>query len=223
MAQIFADTFETGDFSAWSWTTVNGTGASLTVAGAAARAGSYGMIAEGLTGGQNWNAYPVRTITPPASNVIHARFWLNIQTVTAGGGLRIFRFNGSGLFNLFRIADYYGSWNAYLRRKDGDTETISISGGIPTAQWVKFDVLYDVSGANPNLKVWQDNAEIINFTDMTAGTTGMPDELQIGGSEEAWSQTATLWFDDVALWDDANNIPTAAAVAAPRLMLLGAG
>jgi hypothetical protein len=213
MAQILSSGLETGNLSEWTGTTTQGTGVTLEANTTAKRSGTYGLFSSGTTGGITWVSRVFQNFSGLTSNYFHFQFRLYIATANTNGTLQFCRINSSTHFNYLRLTrSSTPTWRAHIKQRDGVATNSVVTGGIPTGQWVKIDILLDRSTSGTNVwKMWVDDVLKVDYSDSTTGTGDAPNEITLGLAEDAWPATGTAYYDDVYVWDDADNIPGASS------------
>ena len=155
---IFADGFESGNFSAWSAATTNG--GRLSVTTNAAMVGTFGMQAVI----NNTTPMYVSNTSPTAETSYHARFYFNPQlTVTGSGGHNILIALNGNNSTVFRVM---------YRLNNGQTQvraSVTRSGGTSNTSWVSINP----NAANYIEVAWQSssNATLQLYTNGTLRQT----------------------------------------------------
>ncbi|MCL4561972.1 MAG: multicopper oxidase domain-containing protein [Chloroflexi bacterium] len=126
---IFADGFESGNFSAWS--TTGGTTANLSVISGGAQAGSYLMRAQVSGGASGY----VQDNTPFVDGSYHARFYFNPNGYSTGNG------NNPGVVTIFNGLNSTGTaiFQIQYRRSNNTGYQVRLSvtraGGTTNTNW----------------------------------------------------------------------------------------
>jgi uncharacterized protein YjiK len=195
--QIFADSFESGNFSAWSSSTVDL--GDLSVTGAASLVGSRGMQA---TIDDNTSIY-VTDDRPNAEPRYRARFYLDPNSIQMAGGDNHYIFYGfSGTSTIvLRLQLRFSSGNYQLRaalRNDASTWTNSNWIAISDAShFIEVDWrAATAAGANSGgLTLWIDGSERANLNGVDNDTRRI-DRVRLGAVAGIDTGTrGTYYFD----------------------------
>ncbi len=205
---LFADGFESGDFSAW--TNVNIGNGNLTVCGAAASEGSYGMCAAST----NNKRKQVIDSVPDDELRYYASFTLDPNGITIGGAanrIRVFQGRMDTAFPFIVLLRYIsGTYQVRLRlaNDDGsyvDTAWWTITDAPHTigVDWRKDSIpgAIDGFGALYIDNTWYETINLVD-NDMLAirGT-----RLGITSRMDGVTMTSTLYFDD--FYSDSDGYP----------------
>jgi hypothetical protein len=187
---IFADGFESGSFSAWTSTT--GTG--LSVTGAAARTGLYGMqaVIGGGTGGYVTNG------TPVLDAQYHARFYFN-RNGTAANGSTLVIFQGvdaTGL-SLFQVQYRTSGGTPQVRYGVRSGNGLTFTGWQPilSTGWNWIEIAWQ-AGASATASLTL-NGTLYTLTGLNTAVFRL-DAVRLGPSANLGNVTGTLYFDDFA-------------------------
>jgi N,N-dimethylformamidase beta subunit-like protein/fibronectin type III domain protein len=184
---VFADGFETGATNAWNLAVGTGT---ISVTGAAAHAGSYGLR---LHNDPGQYGVVVKTLGSAQADTLTS-FWVRIGSTAGIQELAEARDQSSSqiMWGLFYDGNRRG-FLFYPRSGTGSTEIFTGIGSAPTAAWIKVEIEYTatatggarihlngatqpgwgVSGdynrsANlQRLQLWNDGANDVDFDDIT--------------------------------------------------------
>jgi hypothetical protein len=157
---IFADSFESGSFSAWKSTSTNG--GNLSVSPAAAMLGSFGMQA--VIG--NTAAMYAQDKTPNAEPRYRARFYFNPNGITmAAGDMHTIFYGFSGTTSVLRVDFLYDGAVYQVRARALDnastwsaTPWFTISNG-PHAIEFDWQAATAAGANNGSLTLWLDGVQ----------------------------------------------------------------
>jgi len=194
---IFADSFESGNFSAWSANTADG--GDLSVSAAAALVGTRGMQAVI----DDNNAIFVTDDTPNAETRYRARFYFDPNSIAMAGGNNHFIFSGyTGASTLVvRVQFRFSSGNYQMRaalRNDASTWTNTNWFTITNdSHFIELDWrAATAAGANNGgLTFWIDGVQRANLTTMDNDTRRI-DRVRLGAITGIDTGTrGTYYFD----------------------------
>jgi hypothetical protein len=189
---IFADSFESGNFSAWSSNTNDG--GDLSVSPAAALVGSQGMQAVI----DDNNAIYVTDDTPNAEPRYRVRFYFDPNSISMAGGDNHFIFQGyAGSSTLIlRIQFRFSSGNYQIRtalRDDGsgwtNTNWFTISDAV---HFVELDWW---AASNGGLTLWIDGTQRADLTGVDNDTRRI-DRVRLGAAAGIDTGTRGTYFFD---------------------------
>lgn len=224
MTTLFSDTFESNDFSAWTSTSISGTGSAVATNTTAAQAGTYGFQATKPNTSNNGNAQAVKDGITGSGGKIWLEFYLKIASISndnVSGLIEIH--NGSNNIVELYVITNASTFEVQFRKKDGSMTAGMAVGTLSTATWYKIGVWADYSLATPEFKVYLNDAQVgSTVTDASSGSVSTTTlQLKVGFIEWTWNGSATLYYDGVIMSD----VESGAPPAAPRrlLSLLGVG
>ena len=160
MTQIFFDGFETGDKSAWGYSTND-----VTVVSTTANSGTYSAYCAPTTEYRAWMAADLST---SSQSECFARFYFKLHSAGDSQGYNVLRFlnaDESSELNLWinrSGSNYYFSLNG-----DGISQTFSASPLISLDVWHYVEVRRKVGSGNGIISLWYDGAQIYNTTNAT--------------------------------------------------------
>ena len=199
--QLFADGFESGNFSSWT-SAQAGTGGSAVVQTATKRTGSYaaGFSAVGTTGSYGY----ARKNLGSAHGEVRVGLDVNIASEGASGGnvpiVRLFNASGTRILSLYR--QNLASDKLYVQHSGAYNTT---TGVLPLNTWRRFEVHIIVNGAGSTVEIWSNGVLIHRTLLANLGTSGVQ-TIQIGNDTSG--QAFSAFIDDVVVTDGAA-LPTA--------------
>lgn len=215
--EIFHITHEVGDLSEYTSTVTDG--GDLSVTGAAALVGDYGLSAliDG-TGG----IYGEIEYTQIATGVYRWRFYVDPNGLTMAGGDEFYlcrmtkqETSTRADVNLKYSSGYY--INARVREDDGTNRVTADYAITDDVHYIECLVEY-ASGPTGNdgiLTLWIDGVQKESITDVDLDSRSQPDEAFLGPHSNIDAGTSgTLYLDDFVLRDDSTEIGAAPAAAA---------
>jgi hypothetical protein len=213
---LFADTFESGDFSAWDGTyTLNG--GQATVQGTTVFEGAYAARFD--IGSQNsGDANCWRNQAFPASNQITIDgwyYWLD-REASFDGDIRLMAlWNGTDDVPLASVEyDHLNEYYLRVHKRDNTAATVAFSTQGPEYQtWGRLRLCFDTSGTNPIASVYLNNTLVASYEDTSSGTVRVPDQYYHCAKNWVGSYQGIVLFDRAAAWDSAPQATTAATIA----------
>lgn len=176
MAQMFADGFESNDYSAWTGTTVTGT-ATLAVASAAALVGSRGSRSTYSTAGDNnWEAKATKSFTPPVTGRLFAQTAVRLTSVVGVG------YSAMGSKAVLAVRAQDGQEQAWFslrtgglrfsyRSRSGSLVAVNSSIPLSTGTVAFLRIMVDRSGTSPVIQGWI-SGNGIDWMDVGAAADG---------------------------------------------------
>jgi len=194
---IFEDGFESGDFTAWTGTTVSDTYGSLTVQDTTKHKGTYAANST-ITSQAAWtNAFCYKTFT--GVTTAYMRQYVYVSSFSTPNYARGFM----GLVGSV-VAVYVGldGNSRYLRIKgEGLTETTS-STALSLNTWYCVEVKYVVHATNGEVRVWLDGVAVDDLTQTGKDTSAVSSVLQgRSGWWDGYSVAGTVFVDCVVVAD----------------------
>src|SRR6266576_3979059 len=188
---LFADGFESGDFSAWTLVKTGGDG-SATVQSSIVKSGSYAArLSETSTSGSL--AYVRKTLASPQVDLTVSGDFQVLQEGASGGNvpfIRLFTGGGTRIINLYRqnatskIQVGYGGGN------------FASSAPLALNTWANLQLHVIIAGATSTVEVRLNGSLVYSTASANLGTTAAA-ILQIGN--ETAAQTFTLVADNIAV------------------------
>jgi hypothetical protein len=205
--QLFADGFESGNFSSWT-SAQAGTGGSAVVQSATKRSGSY-AAAFSATSTVGSYGYARRNLGS-AYGELRVGLSADIASEGISGGnvpiLRLYNASGTRILSLYRqnvagdklFVQHSGLYN-------------STTGIMPLNTWRRFEVHVIVNGASSTVEIWSDGVLIHRTLLANLGTSGVQ-TIQIGNDTSG--QAFSAFIDDVVV-TDGSALPTATPTPGP--------
>lgn len=206
--QLFADGFESGDFSAWT-SAQAGTGGTAVVQTTKTRSGTYaaGFSAVATTGSYGY----ARKNLGSAHGEVRVRLDANIVTEGASGGnvpiVRLYNASGARILSLYR-QNLAGS-KLYVQHSGAYNATTGI---LPLDTWRRFEVHVIVAGTGSTVEVSADGVLIHRTLLANLGTSGVQ-TIQVGNDTSG--QAFSAFVDDVAV-TDGTTVPTPTPTPTPN-------
>jgi hypothetical protein len=200
-APVFAEDFESGDFSAWSSVTVSGDG-SAAVQSSVVHAGSQAAQLKS-TASASARAY-IRKGLQPAADDVRVTGAFNLQGEGAAGGnvpfIRLFNSSGTRIVSLYSQNAGGQLWIAH----SGTYHSIGFP--IALARWYDLELRAVPNAPGSALvEVWANTVKVYSSTTATFGTAPVA-TVQVGN--ETFAQAFDLVADDITI--DVNDAqPTA--------------
>src|SRR6266550_4052041 len=186
---LFADGFESGDFSAWTLVKTGGDG-SATVQSSIVKSGSYAArLSETSTSGSL--AYVRKTLASPQVDLAVSGDFQVLQEGASGGNvplIRLFTGGGTRIISLYRQ-----NVNSKIQVGYGGG-TFASSATLALNTWANLQLHVIIAGATSTVEV-RLNGNLVYSTSANLGTTAAA-ILQIGN--ETAAQTFTLVADNIA-------------------------
>ena len=196
---LFQDSFESGDFSAWTGTEVS-TGETMSVVSTVAHHGSYS--AEGVFDGSTNDEYArcYKDITAQSTIFTRLYFRTNVTPPDSGDMLQFIRYSAAG--NWIGDGGIYndaGTLKAYARYYAGGIQTIT---GDPitvnTDTWYCLELKFVIDGVNGEIRLWLDGTEVLTATGLDTDDRGNISRVYAGPT--GWSMgTVTAYVDCVVV------------------------
>jgi len=207
---IFEDGFESGDFSAWTGTSVVGTGSTNAVISTNPYSGTY--CSEHYVGaGNGLRAYAQKSFT--AQTTAYARAYIKFANVPTGTDdhwrfLVLYGASDSKIVVNAKIVNSFetGGVRWSIQYKDGDSYTLdrSYSDSRPVADtWYCVEIKAVVDGSVGEARMWVDGVEIYTETGLTNnGATSSVDSTRVG-EVYSWGDDAHTIYSDCVVVSDA--------------------
>ncbi len=203
-SSLFADGFESGDFSAWSQVQTAGDGAAV-VQSAVVRAGAVSaQLSESATAGSK--AYVRKTLS--ASQ----------QELTVSGDFRVSTAGtSSGNVPFFRLLDPSGARVVSVYRQNNTSGTVGLgyaganfttTGKLALSTWATISVHVITAGTSSTVEARVNGALVFTSTTASLGTAGVQ-AIQIGNDTAA--QVFTLQADAIDVQGVGDTTPSAPA------------
>lgn len=185
MAELFANGFEEGNYSAWTAALSTGGGATtLAVAPSAALVGSQGSRSSYNTAGDNgYEAKASKTFSPPTTARLFAQTALRLTSVSAVG------YSAAGSKAVLAVRAQDGQEQAWFsirtggvrfsyRSKSGAIVAVNSSIALSAGTIAHLRIMVDRAGVNPVIQGWisgngTDWMDIGNATDVSLGSQGV--------------------------------------------------
>ena len=168
---LFADAFESGDYTGWVSTVVSGTGTTLTANAASAYAGSFGSDAL-VTGGGGNEASCKSASNTPSTNVLSAQCRFKVHQNNVGSGeVYLLQLHNAGDTQGTNFENNAGTWSIVFTNRAGSQVRTSLTQQTFTIdQWYLVELLSDWSGANQIHQVYIDGVLDTTVTDSSVGS-----------------------------------------------------
>jgi len=207
-APLFADGFESGDFSNWT-EIVNNLDAVSNVESTTVYNGFYAAEFIAL-GTKKSHTYIRRDFGVPQTEITATGYFMVVGEGPKNANIPIFRFfDPSGL----RIISLYRQNSSGLVRISDERTTTDTSGTMPLNKWTKFQLHLIAAGSGASsLQVYMGDIEILNTNTATVNITGIG-SLQLGNDTS--SQSYDFFADDIVVTgpgSQATSTPTATVV-----------
>lgn len=201
---LFADGFESGDFS--SWTTVQvGPGGSAAVQGTTVRSGSWGAALSATTATGSY-AYARKQLASAQLELVASGDFQVAAEGASGGNvplIRLYNDAGTRILSLYR-QNASGS-RLYVQHSGLFNTT---TGVLPLGTWGHLDVRARVNGTSSLVEVRLNGTLIHQSSSANLGANGIL-RVQIGN--DTTSQAFSLFADGIAVTDGATAQPTPSA------------
>jgi hypothetical protein len=220
---LFADGFETGDFSQWTTSVLGPAAGSVkAVIPSAAYTGAFGARLSNGVGGKVSNGSSVsKTFSAPANQVVSAQTRIYLSSLAGTGTLRLLQLRDSVSGQaVVRVRTVNGVAQLLLVRRDRTQVATNFATPLTSGSWHLVELMYDWSGAQPVGQVWVDGVLQARIVDSTAGTAIVPNTVFCMVYEEVTTATADAYFDDVRVasgFIGSGPIPTVTPTNTPTL------
>jgi hypothetical protein len=206
---LFADGFESGDFSAWSQVTTAGDGSAL-VQGSVVRSGAYAaQLSESATAGSK--AYARKTLASPEQELSASADFQVVQQGASGGNVPFFRLLDSASARIVSVYRQNGTSGVVGLGYGGSN--FSTSGRLALGTWASVSVHVIVAGAGASTVEVALNGTLVYQTTSASLTGSGVATVQIGNDTGA--QAFNLVADNVALQNASGGTPTPPANTSP--------
>lgn len=204
MTTLFSDTFESGDFSAWSGTNNDGVGGVLAVQGSVVHGGAFAAHMKDETAGTGTGvgAFCYKDYTASATGITTHTAWVRVASTSGAGVIRILQLSQGGT-SICRLEYTNGGYQLRLRRRDGTDATAALSSGFTLNTWQQADLVYDDTGAHPIATVYLAGVSVATLTDLTSGGAVIPSRCFCLSFLDTATATTEVYFDDVVVADTA--------------------
>jgi hypothetical protein len=188
---IFKDSFESGNFSAWTTSATNG--GNLNVSPAAALSGSYGMQAQI----SSTTAMYVRDDSPVAEPRFRARFYFNPNSIAMANGDYVYLLQGhdaAGKVTLF-IQFYRSSAGYQLRARAYDS---GLANYVNTPYVTITNAVHAVEvdwGSDGHLTFWVDGVQVSALTGINNSGIVM-ESVRLGAPYMSGTTSGTFYIDN---------------------------
>ena len=195
---IFQDGFESGNFSAWTGTTIYG--ATLTVVAEKPHHGTYSAKAT-ITSNNGYASFYKDFSSPPTT--VHARFYVYISslTVSSGGYFDVGSWwDASASVAFFTLRVYGTSRQLQIVYYVGSTSyTATSSTTLALNTWHCLEMKYVKSSTAGEYRVWLNGAEVTALTQTNKNTIYTPYRWR--SIRATLSMTGTIYHDCVVIAD----------------------
>jgi len=212
MTELFNDGFESGDFSAWTGTSVVGTGSTNDVIDTNPHTGTY--CSEHYVGaGNGLKAYAQKSFA--AQTTAYARAYIKFEDIPTGTN-DVWHFHSlygdSDSSILLRATVAHSTldggggeerWGIQYRDGAGYTADRSYTGSLPEADtWYCVEIKAVVDGSVGEARMWVDGVEIYTKTGLTNnGVADSMDSTRVGESYSSGDDAHTIYADAVVVAD----------------------
>jgi hypothetical protein len=208
--QLFADGFETGDYSAWSTVQV-GVGGNASVQSTTVKAGSFSAALSATTAAGSY-AYARKNLAAAQLTVLAGGDFRVVAEGAAGANvplIRLFNETGTRILSLYR-QNASGS-KLYVQHSGLYNTT---TGVLPLGTWGRLEVKVRVNGSSSTVEVRLNGALIHQTASANLAGSGVL-RIQIGN--DTASQAFSLLADDITVSDgsDVNPLPSPSASPSP--------
>jgi len=198
--EIFSDGFESGDFSAWTGTTVTPDYGNLTVSSDKVYQGSFAARAEVLSQRAWTHAFAYKTFTERSS--VYTRLYLYVEDFSTSYYFRGFvEYIGTSLqVAKVGLRSDRALWLYYW--SEGTYHELISSTIIPLQSWVCLEFKTVISGTDGEYRVWKDGMEVTDLTVTGLNNSYAGNIRKVGcGIVGAYGVNGTVYIDCVKIAD----------------------
>ena len=206
--ELFADGFETGDFSAWTTVQV-GVGGSATVQSSTVKAGQYSAALSATTTAGSY-AYARKNLATAQLEVAASGDFRVVSEGVSGANvplIRLYNETGTRILSLYR-QNASGS-KLYVQHSGLYNTT---TGVLPLNTWGRLEVKVKVNGSASSVEVRLNGALVHQTSSANLGGSGVF-RIQIGN--DTTSQAFSLVADDISVTDGSAPSPSPSPSASP--------
>jgi len=201
IAVLFSDGFDTGDFSNWDGTNVDGS-SEVSADAVVFHTGTHSAYIK--IANFDHNAYAYKNFGNSDATV-YARFYLYVQSFPADNGDQQQYANMKGTNKLWYVLGEKGASDTTLRCKyytDGGAGYLTDYGALTLDTWYCIEVGMGVDDAAGWYTWWVDGVEIGTVTGIDSNYCGNPTEIRAGTEWWGHAETAEHNIDCVVVADE---------------------
>lgn len=206
--QLFADGFETGDFSAWTTVQV-GPSSNASVQAATVKSGSFAAALSATSTAGSY-AYARKQLPSAKLDVIASGDFRVTGEGAAGGNVPLIRLYNSGGTRILSLYRQNASGSKLYVQHSGLYNTTT--GVLPLDTWGRLSVKVHVNGTSSSVEIRLNGALIHQSSSADLGGTGVL-RLQIGN--DTTTQAFSLFADNISVDDGNGPTPTPSPTASP--------
>lgn len=200
MSAIFSDGFESGNYSAWTNTAVDGT-STISIDGTVRRSGVNSSRSIIAGNGNDW-AYCYKDIT--GQTVLYARTYFMLTALPANGTeVQTISFHGTGQLAVASIGVTSGG-SAYIGLASRNGTTMEYNASLQTVSlntWYALELYATVNASTGAYAVYFDNVQVISVSGKDSSQYGNITQVRFGAVYTDSTSGLTLRIDDCKIDD----------------------